>query len=151
MTISEKVAYLKGLADGLELDKEPSKEGKLLTQIIGILEDVGMAVEDLEDEIEAVDCEIDMLSENVSDLETIVFDGFDDDDDDEDDELCGSDCCCCCDSDDDFFEIACPECGEDIIIDESVLDVGEVTCPGCNNRFSLDLTDDESEEDESKE
>lgn len=151
MTISEKVAYLKGLADGLELDKEPSKEGKLLTQVISILEDVGMAVEDLEDEIEAVDCEIDMLSENVSDLETIVFDGFDDDDDDEDDELCGSDCCCCCDSDDDFFEIACPECGEDIIIDESVLDVGEVTCPGCNNRFSLDLTDDESEEDESKE
>ncbi len=139
MTISEKVAYLKGLADGLELDKEPSKEGKILAQVISILEDVGMAVEDLEDEIEAVDCEIDMLSESVSDLETIVFD-----EDDEDDDCCGDDCCCCCGSDeDDFFEIACPECGKDIIIDESVLDLCEVTCPGCNNRFALDLTDDD--------
>ena len=49
MTITEKVAYLKGLADGLELDKEPSKEGKLIAKIIDILEDVGLAVEDLEE------------------------------------------------------------------------------------------------------
>ena len=34
MTITEKVAYLKGLADGLDLDKEPSKEAKLLTKIM---------------------------------------------------------------------------------------------------------------------
>ena len=31
MTISEKVAYLKGLAEGLDLDTEKSKEGKLIT------------------------------------------------------------------------------------------------------------------------
>ena len=33
MTISEKVAYLKGLAEGLNLDTEKSKEGKLLSLI----------------------------------------------------------------------------------------------------------------------
>ena len=38
MTISEKVAYLKGLADGLDLDKEPSKEGKIIAKIIDVLE-----------------------------------------------------------------------------------------------------------------
>lgn len=43
MTISEKVAYLKGLADGLDLDKEPSKEGKIIAKIIDVLEDVGFA------------------------------------------------------------------------------------------------------------
>ncbi|MFR6378577.1 MAG: MJ0042-type zinc finger domain-containing protein [Evtepia sp.] len=37
---------------------------------------------------------------------------------------------------DDFFEIECPSCGEDIVIDESVLDIGEVTCPNCGDRFS---------------
>ena len=37
MTITEKVAYLKGLADGLDLDKDPSKEGKLIAKIIDIL------------------------------------------------------------------------------------------------------------------
>ena len=53
MTISEKVAYLKGLADGLDLQEKPSKEGKLIAKIIDILEDVGFAVEDLEVEVEA--------------------------------------------------------------------------------------------------
>ena len=38
MTTSEKVAYLKGLAEGMEIDKE-TKEGKLLNVIIDILED----------------------------------------------------------------------------------------------------------------
>ena len=47
MTISEKVAYLKGLADGLNIDTEKSKEGKLLNVIIGILEEIGMSIEDL--------------------------------------------------------------------------------------------------------
>ena len=51
MTISEKVAYLKGLADGLDLQEKPSKEGKLIAKIIDILEDVGFAVEDLEVEV----------------------------------------------------------------------------------------------------
>ena len=37
MTISEKVAYLKGLADGLDLDQETSKEGKLIAKIIDVL------------------------------------------------------------------------------------------------------------------
>ena len=54
MTISEKVAYLKGLADGLDLDQETSKEGKLIAKIIDVLEDVGFAVEDLEVEVEAL-------------------------------------------------------------------------------------------------
>ena len=40
MTISEKVAYLKGLAEGLNLDTEKSKEGKLISVMIGILEEV---------------------------------------------------------------------------------------------------------------
>ena len=31
MTISEKVAYLKGLAEGLDLDTAKSKEGKLIS------------------------------------------------------------------------------------------------------------------------
>ena len=36
MTISEKVAYLKGLAEGLDLDVEKSKEGKLISVMIGM-------------------------------------------------------------------------------------------------------------------
>lgn len=148
MTITEKVAYLKGLADGLDLDKDPSKEGKLIAKIIGILEDVGLAVEDLEEEVEAVGEELDAVSEDLEDLELLVYDDFEDEDD-EDDDLDFAGCCGngCGLNDDDFFEIECPSCGEDIVIDESILDVGEVACPNCGDKFSLDLVD-EDEEDE---
>ena len=145
MTISEKVAYLKGLADGLELDKEKSKESKLITKIIDVLEDLGFAVEDLEVEREAVTDGLESMAEDLSDVETMVFDDFDEDDD----ESCGG--CCSMLDDDDFFEIACPSCGEDIVIDESVLDIGEVTCPNCGDKFSMDLVDESETETEEEE
>ena len=63
MTISEKVAYLKGLADGLDLQEKPSKEGKLIAKIIDILEDVGFAVEDLEVEVEALTDEVESVAD----------------------------------------------------------------------------------------
>ena len=47
MTISEKVAYLKGLAEGLDLDTQKSKEAKLISVMIGILEEIGLSIEDL--------------------------------------------------------------------------------------------------------
>ena len=91
MTISEKVAYLKGLAEGLNLDTEKSKEGKLISVMIGILEEIGLSIEDLEENTQALGEEIDVLSDDLSDVEDVVFD--EDEDEDEDDE----------DYDDDFF------------------------------------------------
>ena len=142
MTITEKVAYLKGLADGLDLDKDPSKEGKLISKIIDILEDIGLAVEDLEEEVEVIGEELEAMSEDLEDVEEIVFDEFDDDDDDDDDEIDFADL------GDDFFEIECPECGEDLVIDESIFDVGEIACPNCGNKFALDLVDEEEEDED---
>ena len=46
MGITEKVAYLKGLAEGLGLDKD-SKEGKLFAAIIDVLDDMALEIEDL--------------------------------------------------------------------------------------------------------
>ena len=137
MTISEKVAYLKGLADGLDLQEKPSKEGKLIAKIIDILEDVGFAVEDLEVEVEALTDEVESVAEDLSDVETMVFEDWEDEDDED---SCGGGCCCSSLDDDDFFEIECPSCGEDIVIDESILDIGEVTCPNCGDKFSMTRT-----------
>ena len=41
MTIAEKVAYIKGLAEGSKISSE-SKEGKVLTAIIDVLEDIAL-------------------------------------------------------------------------------------------------------------
>ncbi len=80
MTISEKVAYLKGLAEGLDLDTEKSKEGKLISVMIGILEEIGLSIEDLEENTVALGEEIDALSDDLSDVEDVVFDEDEDDD-----------------------------------------------------------------------
>ena len=132
MTISERVAYLKGLAEGLAIDTEKSKEGKLISVMIGILEELAMSVEDLEENALNLGEEIDVLSDDLADVESIVYD------EDEDDE----------DYDDDWFEVECPTCGETLVIDDEALADGEVECPKCGSRYAMDLSDDEEEEDE---
>ncbi len=52
MTISERVAYLKGLADGMELEKETSKESRMLVEMLCVLEDMGLFMEELEEAAE---------------------------------------------------------------------------------------------------
>ena len=137
MTISEKVAYLKGLAEGLNLDTEKSKEGKLISVMIGILEEIGLSIEDLEENAQALGEEIDVLSDDLADVESEVF-GEDEDEDGEDGE----------DYDDDWFEVECPNCEEPLIIDDKALAEGVVQCPNCETKFSLDLSDDTVEADE---
>ena len=134
MTISEKVAYLKGLAEGLNLDTEKSKEGKLISVMIGILEEIGLSIEDLEENALALGEEIDVLSDDLADVESVVFD----EDEDEDDE----------DFDDDWFEVECPTCEETLVIDDEALEEGYIECPNCESRFALDLSDDVVEVDE---
>lgn len=139
MTISEKVAYLKGLAEGMKLDTEESKEGKLISVMIGILEEVGLSIEDMEDNMEAMGEEIDAISDDLSDVEKVVYDEDDEDEDDDEDE-----CDCCCD--DDFFEVECPNCGDSLVIDEDVLEAGTVECPNCKGKFVIDVGDCEDDE-----
>ena len=133
MTISEKVAYLKGLAEGLDLDTQKSKEGKLISVMIGILEEVALSIEDLEENALALGVEIDVLSDALADVEDVVFE--DEDEDEEDD-------------DEDYFEVECPTCEEPLVIDEEALEEGVVVCPNCETKFALDLSDDTVEADE---
>ena len=136
MTISEKVAYLKGLAEGLNIDTEKSKEGKLISVMIGILEEVGLSIEDLEDTVDALGEELDAVSDDLGDVESVVFDEEDEDDEEEED------------FDDDWFEVECPTCEEPLIIDDEALAEGYIQCPNCESKFSLDLSDDVVDADE---
>ena len=139
MTISEKVAYLKGLAEGLNIDTDKSKEGKLINVMIGILEEIGLAIEDLEENSLALGEEIDVLSDDLADVEAVVFDDEDEDDYDEDDEE---------EFDDDWFEVECPNCDEVLVVDEDALEEGYIKCPNCDTEYSLDLSDDTVEAEE---
>ena len=129
MGISEKVAYLKGLAEGLNVD-ESTKEGKLLLAIVDVLNDMAEEFADIEDEIVDLEDGLDAVSDDLNDVEEFLYETSDDEDE-EDDE----------DDDDEYFVTTCPECEEEVIFDESVLEDGEVICPNCGAKLEFDLSD----------
>lgn len=154
MTTSEKVAYLKGLAEGLGIDKE-TKEGRVLDAIMDILEDLAHDIEDLEENAWELGEAIDQVSDDLSDIEDIVYDvDEDEDDDDEDEDYCG----CCCGEDEDgepvFYEVTCPACENTITIDEDVLDLGSIECPNCGETLEFEgvepIDGEDEDEDEDK-
>ncbi len=130
MTLTEKVAYLKGLAEGMDLDKN-TKEAKLFDAMLDILEDMALTINDIDEDLSACEDLVDAIDEDLDELEEYIFDDdFCDCDDDE--------CDCCCD-DEELYEIECPLCGEEILLDDEMLDEEIIECPGCGERLELDI------------
>lgn len=129
MTLSERVSYLKGLAEGLAID-ESKPEAKLINCMIDILDDIALTVMDLEDEVTLMGEQLDEVDEDLADVEEIIYDEDDDDCD------CDCDCDCC---EDDTFEVVCPACGEAIYIDEEILEDGGIECPNCGENLEFDF------------
>ena len=142
MEIMERVAYLKGLAEGMELDTE-KKEGKLLAAIIDILEDMALELEDLWDNAAELTDGLDVVSEDLEDVEDIIFGDDEDEDEDEYDEYYEDEL----DEDEDCYGTTCPTCEEEIYFDESILADGEVICPNCGEKLEFDLSSLEEDED----
>jgi len=139
MEITEKVAYLKGLAEGMELDTD-KKVGKLLAAIIDTLDDIALELEDIKDEQSELADGLDAVSDDLEDVEDLLY-GEDEEDGGEYelDDL---------GEDEDCYATTCPTCEETIYFDESVLEDGEVLCPNCGERLEFDLEGlDEEEED----
>lgn len=130
MEITEKVAYLKGLAEGMDLDTE-KKIGKLLAAVIDVLDDVALELEDIKDEQAELAEGLDAVSDDLEDVENVVFDEWDEDEDGYYyDDL---------DEDEECYATTCPNCEETIYFDESVLEDGEVLCPNCGEKLEFDL------------
>ena len=66
--LSERISFIKGLADGLELGEE-TKEAKVLSAIIELLDDMTFAVEELEEQQDLINEDLDDLDEIVGELE----------------------------------------------------------------------------------
>ncbi len=145
MTASEKVAYLKGLIEGMGID-EKSEHGKLFSVIADILEDLASDVADIEENSYDLAEEIDALSDDLADIENIVFDR--DGDGDEDDFRCPG--CSAGDEEDEpiFFELTCPACDNTITVDDDVLSLGSIQCPNCGEMMEFDFDEDDEDFDE---
>jgi hypothetical protein len=145
MTSSEKVAYLKGLMEGMKLDKD-SDEGKLFRTIADILADMAEDIEDVESDLFDLSEGVDAISDDLADLEELLGDDDEDWDDEDDDEDWYDDE----DEDDDeepmFFEVTCGACGKTITVDEDVLALGSIQCPNCGEMMEFEFDEDDEED-----
>ena len=118
--LTNRAAYLKGLADGMKLDTEKN-EGKLLAEIIDLLNDIAVEVESLDAEQGFLADQIEDLDEEIEVIGNEVFDEYEEAEDD------------------DEFEICCQGCGEDIIVTTEDLMDGEILCPNCGETIEFDF------------
>lgn len=133
MNLTEKIAYIRGLCEGLSLD-ESKPEVKVINAIIDVLDDMSYSVTDMEDLYDELSAQVDEIDQDLADVETELYDDDDDyeyDDDDDYDEF----------KDDTFYEVTCDSCGTTLNVSEDVLLEGEIECPNCGEVLEFDFSD----------
>ena len=156
MTILEKTAYIKGLCEGLELDKKDTAEAKVIKALLDLCQDMAEEIDALGSDVEDLIDYCEELDEDLGDVEEVLLEDEEYDEDEWDDDCCDCDCddcdcdcdcddcdcdCCC---DEDYFEIVCPSCGETVCFDESV-NAEELICPACGSELGCIVEDDDIE------
>ncbi len=119
MTLTEKVAYIKGLMDGFELDKE-SKEVRVLAAMLDLIDDMAEEVSALGEDFDELDDQVAMIDEDLNAMEEMVY-GYEED----------------------SYEVECPSCGEIFLIDEQSAIEGETSCPNCGEEIEVEIEEDE--------
>jgi len=143
MSIKEKVAYIKGLAEGLGLDSDVKTE-KLIDVIIDTLDEMADEIEALNQNALDIGDELDAISDDLEEVEEFLFgdedDDYDDFDFDNDEDGCG---CGFCGGGGFSYEVACPACGAEVELDESDLALDSINCPKCNEVLEFEFDEDD--------
>ena len=132
MNLTEKISYIKGLAEGLNLD-ESKPEVKVINAIVELLDDMAYSVSDMEELYDDLSAQVDEIDQDLADVESDIYD------DDEDDDDC--DCCDFEDEDNPFYEVTCGACGQKLNVSEDVLLEGEIEGPNCGELLEFDFSD----------
>lgn len=137
MNLTERIAYIRGLAEGLKLD-ENKDEVKVINAIVDLLEDMAYDITDMEDIVDDVCNQVDEIDEDLAEVEDELYgdedsEWWDEDEDDEDFDPF--------DDDEAYYEVTCPACGETTIVDEDALIEGELDCPMCGAEIEFDFSE----------
>lgn len=143
--LTDRVSYIKGLAEGLKLDTEKN-EGKLIEKMLELMADMAAEVETLRHDHEELNEYVESIDSDLSDMEDVLFD-------DEEEEGCG---CGHCHHDneeedededgdnDNLVEYTCPHCGEEMTFEVDNFDFDEdYLCPSCHQPLFPETPDEE--------
>ncbi len=120
MNLSEKAAYIKGLAEGLDLDTD-KKEVRVIRELLELVSEMASDVEDIGADLTELYDAFEELDEDLGAVEEEVYgemDGL---------------------YSDDVYEIVCPNCQETVVLDEEMLIGGDVVCPGCGEKIEIEI------------
>lgn len=112
--ISEKISYLQGLCEGMNIGENTS-QGKIILGILAVLDDLAIEVRDLRGGLRDFRDYLQTLDDDLFELQESLLDEEDDDDD--------------------YIELSCSKCGEELYFDAEILDDEdkiEIICPSCN-------------------
>ena len=137
MGISENAAYLKGLAEGMNLDSN-SNEGKIIVKMLDLIEEMSEKINILESQQEELYSYMEGMAEDLVNIENDLYSEADSDFEDYSDLNDGEDEY----SDEEYYEVECPSCGEKICFTEE-FDLDNFMCPACGNKIDdIELVDD---------
>jgi hypothetical protein len=146
MKLTEKMSYLKGYIDALDLEKT-TKEWQVISKMSEVMDDMVAYIDDLQNQVDELSELCEVLDEDLGEVEQEIYNiddldgGSIEDEDDYEDELDEE-----FDEDDQLYEATCPTCGRTILLDETMLEDGGVECAcGESLEFDFEGLEDEDE------
>ena len=143
--LTDRAAYLRGLADGMGLTKE-TNEHKLLLEMLELMTEMADKINELDEEGGEMEAYLEDVDEDLADIEEAIFGDEDECDCDDDD--------CDCDDEDEYEELEelafdCPYCGKAVLLKAADIDYDESpVCEHCGKPFFTDIEDEEEEDEE---
>lgn len=143
--LTDRAAYLRGLADGMGLTKD-TNENKLLLEMLNLMDEMAQKINELDEDVGELEAYVEDLDADLADIEEAVF-GDEDDCDccDCDDDCDCDDCDCDCEE---LEELAfdCPYCGKAVMLKAADIDYDESpVCEHCGKPFFTDLPEEDEE------
>ena len=135
--LTDKVSYLKGLADGMKLNMDKDAN-KLILEILGALGEFAEEMQAIADAHDELNEYVESIDDDLADLEDTLFgDEEEEDEDGEDEDV------------DDIITYACPECGHEIEFRADDVDLSEdYLCPACGKPIFPEIEEDDEGEGE---
>lgn len=122
MSLAEKAAYIRGLAEGLELDTD-KKEARIIKEMLELMGEMATDVDDIGADLGELFDVVEQIDEDLGSIEEEVYaGGFGD-------------------FSDEMYEIECPNCKQTVQLDEEVLLDGDVICPACGEKIEIEIDD----------
>ena len=145
--LTDRASYLKGLADGMDLNMEKGSN-KLLVEALSVMQEMAEELEKLSNAHDELNEYVESIDDDLADMEEYLYD------EDDEDEGCSG--CCGCggdddeeetdeDDDDQLVEYTCPHCGNEVTFEIDGFDLEEENlCPACGKPlFPIDGEDNE--------